>query len=165
VTKHIGSALPDDVQRALNGDGLSPMGTTASITVTSDPDGMARICMLGAGEILAIGERRVRLALWSTSRSLDNLRRGSELVLCVIVPPAPFYVRARPIQLWIVDDEVTAVEATVESVVSDSHKGFRVVSGVQVEAEKALAADLYERSLEILAALRSGPSPGHDEVS
>jgi hypothetical protein len=120
--------------------------------------------MLGAGEILAPDDRRLRVALWDTSRSLDNLRRGSELVVCVMVP-GPYYLRCRPMQLWPIHDDATAVETVVVSVLSDRHAGYRVVAGVRVEADEALSAVLSESSLAALAALRKGPPERFDTVA
>src|SRR6187551_3092833 len=83
MSRLLGDTLPDDLVAALDGTGPAGKVGQAYLLVTSDEDGTPRPCMLSAGELLAVDGRRVRLALWSGSRTSANLARGGR------APPAP----------------------------------------------------------------------------
>src|SRR5437879_1823536 len=65
TAKSIGRALPDVVRELLDGrDPAGRVGFTILLLTTSG-EGWPQVAMLSVGEVLAVDERRVRLALWA----------------------------------------------------------------------------------------------------
>ena len=71
MSRLIGETIPAELAEALDGEELERKIGPAYLLVTSDDDGTPRPCMLSAGEVLAVDERRLRFALWTGSRTCD----------------------------------------------------------------------------------------------
>ena len=70
-----GSDLPADLVDLLAGERLEDGVGLVIQVLTADDDGWPRSCLLSAGEVLATGPRRLRLALWTGTHSTANLTR------------------------------------------------------------------------------------------
>ena len=86
MSKPIGERMPTDVLAALDGSDLEAEVGRAYLLVTTDPDGAPRPCMVSAGELLAVDDRRLRVALWPGTRTGSNLARGGPVLLCFVAP-------------------------------------------------------------------------------
>jgi hypothetical protein len=155
MSKLIGSELPAEVMAALDGEELERKIGLAYLLLTADTDGTPRPCMLSAGEVLALDERRLRVALWTDSRTTANLERGASAVFCYVAPRTVLYVRAatRPLQVAAVD-RLRCFELAVESVESDAHPGMPVTGGISFGVEGSESADVVETWRKQLALLR-----------
>ena len=69
------------------------VGLTILLLTTSD-EGWPQVAMLSVGEVLAVDDRRLRLALWVGSGSTANLSRGRATVMLVVGAEA-YYLRVR----------------------------------------------------------------------
>jgi hypothetical protein len=109
--------------------------------------------MLSAGEVLAVDERRLRLALWPGTRTAANLARGGSAVLCYVEPGTVLYVRGsvRPLE---VEGPLRCFELAVEAVESDAHAGMPVTSGIRFAVERGDPASVAEAWDRQLAPLR-----------
>lgn len=156
MSRLLGATLPDDLAAALDGAGLRGKIGPAYLLVTSDEDGTPRPCMLSAGEVLAVDARRVRLALWSGSRTSANLARGGRALLCHVAPGAVIYVRG-PVRALDAgpDLDLDCFELEVDSVESDEHAGMPVTTGITYAVEGDDAAVVVESWEPRLAALRT----------
>src|SRR5262249_46160453 len=99
MAKHLGDKLPREMLAALDGRELDHKYGETYIVMTTDADGTPRPCMLSAGELLALDERHIRMALWPNGHTGANLRRGGRVVICYVAPNLVFYVRGRPHEL------------------------------------------------------------------
>ncbi|MBI4299064.1 MAG: pyridoxamine 5'-phosphate oxidase family protein [Chloroflexi bacterium] len=156
MSKNLGERLPYKIQEAFNGRDLGEKLGLAYLVITSDPDGTPHPAMLSMGEILALDDRRLRLALWQGTRTGANLERGSPFVLCFVgEEDAVFYVKGSPKAL---PTEGRArgfqcFECQVDSVESDAHKGLPVTHGLRFHCpddERPRVLDLWERTMQAL---------------
>lgn len=154
MSTRIGDALPREVIDALDGTQLERKIGPAHLLVTTDEDGTPRPCMLSAGELLAAGERALRLALWAGSHTSKNLSRGAPALLCYVTPGTVLYVRGRPRLLaGGGDSALDCFELGVESVESDDHPGMPVTSGLCFgigEQDPVEVASVWARQLAAL---------------
>jgi hypothetical protein len=153
VSKLIGNALPEQVSTALDGRDLAQKVGPAHLLLTMDADGMPRPCMLSAGELLAVDERTLRVALWPGTRTAANLERDGRALLCYVDAEAVLYVRGtvRPLD---VTGPLPSFELAVESVESDAHAGMPVTSGIRFAVERGDVASVAQAWDEQLGPLR-----------
>lgn len=152
----IGDRLPLEIQNALDGESLEGKVGPAYLLVTVDADGTPRPCMLSAGEILAVDDRRLRFALWSGSRTSQNLARGGRALFCFVAPRTVLYVRgaARSLAGAQQGASLDRFELEVESVEADDHAGMPVTSGISFAVERGEPVDVIEAWRRQLATLR-----------
>jgi hypothetical protein len=162
------SVLPPEIQREFGGwdagpaegdAGLArgdtgPAGGTAYLLITADEDGAPRPCMLSAGEILAVGEHTLRIAVWPDSTTAANLRAGSRAVLCYVKPGTVRYVKGHALRTR--EGELLVAEVAVDEVTADDHPGFAVTSGIRFTYE-GKPAELAAAWSAQLALLRGAP--------
>jgi hypothetical protein len=87
--------------------------------------------MLSVGDLVAVDDRTLRVALWPGTRTGGNLSRQAATMLCSVMPGSVRYVRARPSRLAAgADAPVECFELEVLSVHDDKHEGMAVTSGI-----------------------------------
>ena len=156
MSKLLGDTIPSDLLSELDGEGLEGRIGPAYLLVTSDEDGTPRPCMLSAGEVLAIGERSLRFALWPGSRTASNLGRGARALFCHVAPRRVLYVRGRTRPLAADPSvDLDCFELEVESVESDDHAGMPVTGGITFSVERGEPTAVVDAWRRQLAALRS----------
>ncbi len=154
MSKLVGDSLPAEVLAALDGRDLERKIGPAYLLLTGDEDGLPRPCMLSAGELLAVDERRLRIALWPGTRTAANLARGGRAVLCYVEPGSVLYVRGPVRPLEDASGALACFELAVESVESDMHAGMPVTSGIRFAVERGDPASVAEAWDRQLAPLR-----------
>jgi hypothetical protein len=157
MSKLVGDTLPKEILEAFDGESLERKLGPAYILVTSDPDGTPRPCMLSAGEILAVGDRILRFALWPRGSTPANLARGGRALFCYVAPRTVIYVRGHARPLGGADaGGLACFELEVDSVEADDHAGMPVTSGISFAVERGDPADVIDAWRKQLAALRAG---------
>ena len=139
-------------------DGRDPAGRVGFtiLLLTTSGEGWPQVAMLSVGEVLAVDERRVRLALWAGSGSTGNLARG-RATLMLVVGPDTYYVRLRSrrlADLALSSGPRACFEAEVEDVLVDVVGYATVTSGVTFrlnEPEQVLPA--WREAVAALGAL------------
>jgi flavin reductase (DIM6/NTAB) family NADH-FMN oxidoreductase RutF len=155
MAKYLGDRLPAEFLSALDGRDLERKYGDTYIVLTADPDGLPRPCMLSAGELLALDDRTVRLALWPKGRTGANLRRGARVVICFVASNLVLYVRGHTRELAPGHDpEIERFEVAVESVDSDSHEGLPVAHGIAFTSTPEMRQTMLEQWRKVLDALR-----------
>jgi hypothetical protein len=151
MPRSLGSALPPDLAAALDGRRLADRVGDTYLLITTSEAGWPHVAMLSAGEVLAVGESAVRLALWPQSRSTANLRSTGQALLMAVVPPATYYVRlgARPLGNL---PRLAAFEAAIEAVEEDIVDYARVTQSIRFEL--ANPAEALTHWSATIAALR-----------
>ena len=125
MSTKVGDRLPEQVVLAFDGDRLSEKVGLGYLLVTPDPDGTPRPCMLSCGEVVAVDDRRLRLALWSGTHSSANLSRGAPFLFCFVAPGSVLYLRGTPAGLGTLErHHVDCYDLVVSSVESDDHPGM-----------------------------------------
>jgi len=131
MTEPVGGRLPAAILTAFDGEDLEAKIGLAYLLVTVDPDGAPRPCMLSAGEILAVDDRRLRLALWPGTNTSRNLEAGRPALLCFAAPDTVLYVRGHPRALGASESTgLERFEIEVTSVQSDVHAGMPVTQTI-----------------------------------
>jgi hypothetical protein len=154
VAKHLGNRLPQEVLSAFNGEGIESKIGRAYLLVTPDEDGTPRPCMLSAGEILAVDDGHLRVMLWPSTTTSNNLARGVRTLFCYIAPGTVIYAKgvSKPIGPG-AGSKLERFEITIDAVESDVHQGMpvkeTVVFGVE-GMDTAKVASEWRRQLEIL---------------
>lgn len=156
MSKLIGETIPTELAEALDGEELERKIGPAYLLVTSDEDGTPRPCMLSAGEVVAVDDRRLRFALWKGSRTAANLERGGRALFCHVAPRTVLYLRG-PVRPVVADPPLNldCFELEVESVESDDHTGMPVTSGITFAVERGDPAAVVDAWRRQIAGLRS----------
>jgi hypothetical protein len=144
MTELLGDRLPPDLVARFSGDDPAADVGVAYPLITVDEPGTPRLNMVSAGELLAVGDRALRIVLWPRTRTGANLAAGREALLCVVWPGSVRYVRGTAVRLAS-PGELECFELTVRAVESDSHEGMPVATPITFDVarpgrEEVLAA-------------------------
>ena len=153
MSKPLGERLPAEVRRALDGRDLEGKIGPAYLLVSTDEDGTPRPCMLSAGEVLALDEGRIRVALWAGSRTSGNLRRGAPTLFYYLAPGAAVYVKGLPRPLGEPRGGLERFEISVGVVERDEHEGMPLSQGPAFRLdgpEPASILEWWRRQIESL---------------
>lgn len=150
----LGDRLPPEVLAAFDGERLSEKVGLGYLLVTTDPGGAPRPCMLSCGEVLAVDERRLRLALWEGTRTSANLSRGASGLFCYVAAGSVIYVRGTPSRLGaLARHHVECFDLAVSSVESDDHPGMPASDTFRFEVRgqpiEAVVAEWRERLADL----------------
>jgi hypothetical protein len=155
MSKVVGDRLPEQITRAFDGQDLESKIGPAHLLVTTDEDGTPRPCMLSAGEVLATGDDRLRLILWSGSTTCRNLAGGGPVLFCYVVGRDLYYVKgvARTLPPA-ASSKLERFEIQVRAVESDRHEGMPVTAGITFGIDDLDPAKVTAGWRRQLAALR-----------
>ncbi|MBF6568985.1 MAG: hypothetical protein IVW54_08930 [Candidatus Binataceae bacterium] len=157
MSKPLGEKLPREFIDAIDGHDLEGKYGETYLLLTSDTDGTPRPCMLSAGEMLAIDDRKIRVALWPNGHSGANLRRGSQVIICFVQPNTVLYVQGQAKELAHGrDPEIERFEIAVSSVASDVHEGLPVLHGIAFTSTPEVRRTMLEQWRKVLSALHEG---------
>lgn len=159
------TALPLAIARLLDG---SDPGSHAGFTiqcVTVDPDGWARVALLSAGEVVAIDERHLRLALWPDSHTTANLTRERHGLLAFVFENVAYSVRVRVCRGEDVDSpgRLAVFDGLVIEVRRDSAAYAVLESGISFRLlDEPSVVDRWRATMEALA-IHPGCDPEGDQ--
>ncbi len=136
--------LPDEIRQVLDGEDLAARASLVFELVTVAPSGWPHVALLSVGEVVALDEHSVGLALWPASTTTDNLQRSGRAVLQIYLHGAAYRLRlaARPLADDLGGSKLALFSATVESTVRDEVSYARLSSGPTIElanTERAVA--------------------------
>ena len=156
MAKSLGDRLPETVLRAFDGQDLEAKVGPAHLLVTVDPDGSPRPCMLSAGELLAAGDRRLRVLLWAGTGTARNLAGGGPVLFCYVEGAEVVYVKGDPRPLPAEGrGGFERFEIQVRTVETDRHAGLPVTGGITFGVDGGDRAKLARGWERQLAALRA----------
>jgi hypothetical protein len=147
------SRLPAAVVALLDGDDLEArVGLTVEL-VTTGADGWPGVALLSAGEVLAMSDSQVRLALWPDSRTTANLTRTGRGVLAFVDGGAAFTVRLEASRRPDLPGPLAAFDGRVAGVRRDEVGYARLTSGITFDLpdEPAVVAR-WSKTIESLRA-------------
>lgn len=154
-------AVPASLAAALAPDGPLPEGLTL-LLLTVRADGWPHVAMLSAGEVVAVGERRLALALWPGSSAAENLAERPRATLAAVVDEASWALRIEAREAGAIEtplagrlrgfaaDVVATTSDRAPYAVLESGVTFRLKDGAGVrarwaEVRAALAGGAHER--------------------
>jgi hypothetical protein len=140
VSRSLGNNLPSALLPQLDGRDLAAKSGLVFLICTVDARGYPHPAMLSVGEVLAPDPRRVFLALYASSTTSNNLRRGGQLTLALAADGLGYYVKATARELSPAAAALpglAAFEATVDEALEDGDPIAAVTSGFTI----ALAMD------------------------
>jgi hypothetical protein len=79
--------------RALLDADLSSSGGLTLLLLTVSPDGWPHQAMISCGEIAALSDERIALALWPSSTAARALAHGGRATVTVVLPPTAYALR------------------------------------------------------------------------
>jgi flavin reductase (DIM6/NTAB) family NADH-FMN oxidoreductase RutF len=145
--------LPADVVALLDGNDLEArIGLTIEL-LSAGEDGWPRVALLSAGEVLAVSDETVRLALWPQSHTTENLTRTGKGVLAFVHDGAAYNVRLRAIRSPDLPGPLAAFEGSVAEFRRDEVGYARLTNGITFELPDAPA--VVARWRETIEALRN----------
>jgi hypothetical protein len=151
-----GSDLPAEVLNYLNGEDLLSK-TQALRLSTVDPDGWPKAALLSAGDVLAISNRRLRLAVFANSGTAANLERDGRLTISLALNGGmcSLRLRARKCGEGMAELSLAFFEAEVERVRTHLAAYADVTEGLTFALHDPPAVlDRWQRQI---AALRTIP--------
>lgn len=147
MSRSAGNELPPAIGELLGGEDLERALGLTVLLLTVDTAGWPRVAMLSAGEVLAVGPRALRLALWPDSASAANLERTGRATLAMVHAGAGWYLRCagrRQADLALPGGRLLASFAlTVEEALEDAVPYAELTHGIEfrlADRERTLAA-------------------------
>lgn len=157
MSRSLGNALPATLLPLFDGERLGEKSTLAFLLATVDARGFPHCALLSAGEIVARAPSTLRLALYSTSTTTANLRRGGTGTLALAQGDLAYYVKFQASERPATGEALRGLavfDAAVVEVLEDGEPTARVTSGFAIalarDAERTVAR--WER---VVAALRA----------
>lgn len=162
MSKNLGSGLPDDVLRRLNGADLEAVADRVIVVCSVDDRGFPHAALLSYFEVLALDSHTIRLAMYAESRSTRNARREGRLTLLLIDSEFVYYIKGSVEELnasMRVTPSSARLTLRVTDVLADApdpafEPGAYIASGIRY-VNPGRAQEL-ERARLVLAELREG---------
>lgn len=125
--------LPDALVRRLDGTGLEERHGESMRLCTVDADGWPHGAELSEAEVLAVGDRELRLCVWPASGTTANLRRSGRATLVLAHGGAVWEVRMQAAERPAPEaaPDLAYFRGTVESVREHRAKYAEVTSGTR----------------------------------
>lgn len=123
MTRAVEPAVPPALRAILDADDLvASEGFTLQLLTVRD-DGWPHAALLSVGEVIAVDEHRLRLAVWPSSTSAANLAARAQATLAAVLAPTSYLLRVSAAPLAPLETELggrlAAFEATVDAVAAD----------------------------------------------
>jgi hypothetical protein len=157
VSESLGDRLPPSLRAAL--DEAAPGFTLVLVSVGTG--GWPHLALLSVGEVLALDDRTLRLALWPASTATANLAREPRVTLAAVLDGVSLSVRltARPAgTLELPSGELAVFDATVAEVRADVAPYAVLESGIRFRLTEP--AETLRRWAATRSALRRLGLPG-----
>jgi hypothetical protein len=158
MSRSLGNQLPPAVLSLLDGRNLGEKTGFAMLLATVDQRGHPHCALLSVGEVLARSRGTLLLALYATSSTTGNLRRGGRLILALASGGLAYYVKAtateRPGPLPDLPG-LAVFDVAVDEVLEDGEPIAQVTSGfsLTLAQDPAKIVAHWERGVAALAAL------------
>jgi len=158
MSKSLGSRLPPEVLEMLAGKDLRASSGLTFTLVVSDAAGWPSFALLSVGEVLAVDETTVRLALWPGSGTTAALTASGKATMMVIGGDSVWYLHLaarRGPDLDAPGMHRAYFECAVDEVLVDKVTYARITSGISFELPDPDA--VLGRWQETIDLVRSAP--------
>lgn len=158
-TKH--TELDDELLHLLDGGKLEGKIGIALQFVTVTPDGMPHSALLSVGEVLALGPRHLRLALWASSVTTGNLRSSPKALLTVVVAGVYYSIEldtgAPSPEGTVLPENLAVFEGEVRSIYRDEVGYADLLGGITFRlVDPASVLARWERTVTALRGVAHG---------
>jgi hypothetical protein len=133
MSTHVGSELPDDLFRRLEGGDLHAVADRVIVVCSVDDGGAPHAALLSYFEVVALDPRTVRLALYAESRTTRHARRHGRVTLLFIEAEFVYYVKAT----------VEDVRGSMQATPYNARLSLRVTEVLQDAPDQALEPEAY----------------------
>jgi len=133
MSRSIGNSLPAPLRRLLDGRDLASREGQTFLLLTPGEEGWPYVAMLSVGEVLAVSDRTIRLALWRESTSSHNLTKAGRATIMLVHEGSGFYLQLnarRGPDLAVGGVRRAYFEATTEDVLEDVVWYAEITSGL-----------------------------------
>lgn len=156
MSRDLGARLTPLLLERLRGDDLQARAGEAVLIATPDAEGSPQLALLSYGEVVAASDRSLHLATYRGSRTTANLRRSSDLTLCLVADGAAYYIkgsaRERPAPQAL--HGLVIFEVEVLHVLEDREQGMPLTSGITFVCDGGEEV-LLKRWQPVVTALRA----------
>jgi len=158
VPRSLGPRLPDNLRPLFDGSDLDQRVGLTFLLLTSGEDGWLHQAMLAVGEVVAVRDDTLHVALWLTSTATRNLTREGRAVLTLVTDGAGYILRCSAERLEDLDlgphGRLAAFVLPIVDVLEDRVSYARLTSGVRFELnEPEQVLDRWQRTIDALVRL------------
>jgi hypothetical protein len=151
MARSIGATLPAAVVSML--DGANPRDQLGHVLLllTVDAEGFPHVCPLSPGEVVAVSDSELRVAVDERSRSRQNAERAGVATLAVIEPEVCCYAKSRVERI---DGTVgpgpvhpftsACIRLRLADVLLDDERGTQITTGARYARNLELERELDE---------------------
>lgn len=157
MAQSIGPRIPGHILALLSGDALERHVGITFLLLSGSAEGWPHLAMLSVGEVLALDERHLHLALWPASTATDHLSRSGRATLALVHAGAGYSIR---LSVRRASDLVTQLsgrlarfECVAEDILEDIAPYAVLEAGVRYRLKDPVAT-VY-RWQEVISALRA----------
>ncbi|MFB5189723.1 pyridoxamine 5'-phosphate oxidase family protein [Alicyclobacillus fastidiosus] len=131
--------LPDNLFELLNGRALHDKQHEAMMLLTTTQDLWPHTAMVSVGEVVAVDRTHLRLAMWPSTTTTQNLERTGQAMLVLFYGAKAYYLR---LSVEALADHKAArhprrrFSAKVDGVREDVAKYADITSGVQIQLKE-----------------------------
>lgn len=155
MARSVGDEIPEAIRPLFTGVDLEAREGLTFLLLTATADGWPHLAMLSVGELIAVGPRELRMALWRGSTAASNLARTGQATLALVHQGAAYSLRCSGRQgsdLPIEHGRLSYFELRVEDALEDVAPYAVLTSGVTFRLKER--ADVLLRWRETVIALR-----------
>lgn len=156
MARSIGNRIPEAIRPLFEYDNLAAHEGLTFLLLTTTAEGWPHLAMLSVGELVALGDRELRMALWRGSTAAGNLARTGRGTLVLIHAEAGYSLRCSARQQADLDlgehGRLACFELLVDEVLEDVAPYAVLTSGVTFRLKDP--GQVLPRWAETVAALR-----------
>ncbi len=156
MARSVGNEIPEATRPLLAGDDIESLEGLTFLLLTVREDDWPHLTMLSVGELLAVGARELRAAIWPNSTAARNLARTGQATIALVHDGVGYYLRcsARPgPDLQIASGgRLAYFELLVEEVLEDVAPYVVLTNGVSFRLKDP--GDVFPRWRETITAMR-----------
>src|SRR5919202_5920624 len=93
MARSVGNEIPAAIRPLFSGQDLAAREGLTFLLLSTTEDGWPHLAMLSVGEVLAVDDRRLKLALWRNSTAAGNLTRTERATLALVQGGAGYSIR------------------------------------------------------------------------
>lgn len=131
--------IPQSLFQLLNGKKLGDKQQEAMMLLTTTEDDWPHISMISVGEIVAMDQTRLRIALWPDTITVQNITRTGYAMFVLFCEGKAYYIRLELKKLPLLSNAKyrrERFEATVKTVREDIAKYADITSGIKIKLKE-----------------------------
>lgn len=158
MSRELDPGVPAALRELLDSEDLAASEGFTMLLVTVTQEGWPHVAMISVGEVVAVGEDSLRLALWPGSTATRNLTPSGQATLSAVVGGTSYSLRLDVVRAGEVETplagQLARFEAHVEGASADEAPYAVLASGVSFRLKDPPA--VLARWAELRQALRDG---------